>query len=130
MKNEALTGWIIEAAIKVHKALGSGFLETVYEEALAIEFDSGGICYERQKVVPIFYRARQAGEHGLDFLIENQVVVELNAVAKLEKIFFAVVRPYLKATGTECGPLFNFAAMPLAIKRIAPEEPKYLVANP
>lgn len=129
MKNEALTARIIAAAINVHKALGPGFLEAVYEEALAIEFDASGIRYERQKVVPIFYRARQVGEHRLDFLIENQVVVEMKAVTDLEKIFFAVVRSYLKATGTECGLLFNFAAMLLTIKRIGPEDLKYLVAD-
>ncbi|MCX8090066.1 MAG: GxxExxY protein [Verrucomicrobiae bacterium] len=129
MKDDALTGRIIAAAINVHKALGPGFLESVYEEALAIEFDSVGLRFERQKIVPISYRGRPVGEHRLDFLVENRVVVELKAVAALEKIFFAVVRSYLKATGAESGLLFNFAAMPLTIKRIAPEDLKYLVTR-
>lgn len=128
MKNEELTGRIIAAAITVHKALGPGFLESVYEEALAIEFDALGINYERQKIVPIFYRGRQVGEHRLDFLVEKQVVVELKAVVALEKVFFAVVRSYLKATGLESGLLLNFATMPLTIKRIAPEDLSYLVS--
>ena len=129
MKNEESTGRIIAAAIKVHKALGPGFLEVIYEEALAIEFAAMGIKYERQKTVPIVYRDRQVGEHRLDFLVEKLVVVELKAVIALEKIFFAVVRSYLKATNLECGLLFNFAAMPLTIKRIGPEDLNYLVSD-
>lgn len=129
MKNEELTGRIIAAAIKVHKSLGPGFLESVYEEALAIEFDALGIGFERQKVIPIFYRSRQIGEHRLDFLVEKSVVVELKAVVALEKIFFAIVRSYLKATNLEFGLLLNFAAMPLAIKRIGIEDLNYLVSN-
>lgn len=128
MKNEELTGRIIGAAINVHKALGPGFLESVYEEALAVEFDALGIKYERQKVVPIFYRGRPVGEHPLDFLVERQVVVELKATVALEKTFFAIVRSYLKATNLESGLLFNFAAMPLTIKRISPEDLNYLVS--
>ncbi len=129
MKHEELTGSIIAAAINVHKALGPGFLETIYEEALAIEFDTMGIRYERQRTVPVFYRGPQVGEHRLDFLVEKLVVVELKAVVALEKIFFAIVRSYLKATKLETGLLFNFAAMPLLIKRIGPEDLSYLVAN-
>ncbi|MDW8310374.1 MAG: GxxExxY protein [Verrucomicrobiales bacterium] len=83
MKDDALTGRIIAAAINVHKALGPGFLESVYEEALAIEFDLVGLRFERQKIVPISYRGRPVGEHRLDFLVENRVVVELKAGAAL-----------------------------------------------
>lgn len=129
MKNEELTGKIIAAAIAVHKALGPGFIESVYEEALAVEFEAVGIKYERQKIVPIFYRGRPVGEHRLDFLVEKLVVVELKAVIALDKIFFAIVRSYLKATNLETGLLFNFAAMPLTIKRISPEDLNYLVSD-
>ena len=129
MKNEESTGRIIAAAINVHKALGPGFLEVIYEEALAIEFDAMGIKYERHKTVPIVYRDRPVGEHRLDFLVEKLVVVELKAAIALEKIFFAVVRSYLKATNIECGLLFNFAAMPMTIKRIGPEDLNYLVSD-
>ena len=129
MKHEELTGHIIAAAISVHKALGPGFLESVYEEALAIEFNAFGIHYERQKVVPILYRGRPVGEHRLDFLVERQVVVELKAATALEKVFFAIVRSYLKATNLESGLLFNFAAMPLTIKRVAPEDLDFLVST-
>ncbi|MCL4787804.1 MAG: GxxExxY protein [Verrucomicrobia bacterium] len=129
MKNEELTGRIIAAAITDHKALGPGFLESIYEEALAVEFDAMGIKFERQKTVPVFYRNRQVGEHRLDFLVEKLVVVELKAVIALEKVFFVIVRSYLKATNLESGLLFNFAAMPLTIKRIGPEDLNYAVSN-
>ena len=129
MKNEELTGRIIAAAINVHKSLGPGFLEAIYEEALSIEFDALGIKYERQKTVPVYYRGRQVGEHRLDFLVERLIVVELKAVVALEKIFFAVVRSYLKATNLESGLLFNFAAIPLTIKRIGEEDLQYLVSD-
>ena len=117
-----LTEKIIGAAIAVHKALGPGFLESVYEEALAAEFDFLGIPYERQKVVQIFYRDRPIGDHRLDFLVAGRVVVELKAVRELEKIFFSIVRSYLKATRLDTGLLLNFAAMPLTIKRVGREE--------
>lgn len=128
VKHEELSGRIIGAAINVHKALGPGFLESVYEEALAVEFSTPGIQYERQKVVSIFYRDRAVGEHRLDFLVERTAVVELKAVVALEKVFFATVRSYPKATHLDCGLLFNFAATPLTIKRIAPEDLDYFVS--
>jgi len=89
---------------------------------LAVEFDQRGIRYQRQLVVPIHYRGRQVGEHRLDFLVEGAVVVELKAVQELADIFFAVVRSYLKATGLSAGLLFNFATMPLTIKRVGREQ--------
>lgn len=118
-----LTEKIIGAAIAVHTALGPGFLESVYEEALAVEFESRGIRYRRQVTVPIRYRGRLVGEHRLDFLVEEQVVVELKAVQELADIFFATVRSHLKATGLEAGLLLNFATMPLTIKRVGRESP-------
>ena len=117
-----LTEKIIGAAIAVHRELGPGFLESIYEEALAIEFDLLGIPYERQKVIQIFYRDRALGEHRLDFLVAGIVVVELKAVRELEKIFFTIVRSYLKATRLEAGLILNFAAMPLTIKRVGRED--------
>jgi len=117
-----LTEKIIGAAIAVRSALGPGYLEAVYEEALAVEFDQRGIRYQRQAVVPIHYRGRLVGEHRLDFLVEGAVVVELKAVQELADIFFAVVRSYLKATGLSTGLIFNFATMPLTIKRVGREQ--------
>lgn len=113
---------IIGAAIAVHKELGPGFLESVYEEAMAVEFDFLSIKYERQKTIFIHHRDRIVGEHRLDFLVEQVFVVELKAVQALEKIHFSIVRSYLKATKLQSALLFNFASMPLTIKRVGREE--------
>src|SRR5437588_12870054 len=112
---------IIAAAIRVHRALGPGFLESVYEEALAVEFALNGIQFVRQYPVPLFYRDHQIGEHRLDFLVEGKIVVELKAVSELEDIQFAIGRSYLKAMNLEDGLLFNFATAPLTIKRFCRE---------
>lgn len=112
---------VIGAAINVHKDLGPGFLESIYEEAMVVEFDRGGISYEQQKPIPIRYLGRKVGEHRLDFLVENRLIVENKAVAELEPIFFVVVRSYMKAVGVQHALLLNFAAMPLTIQRVGAE---------
>ena len=117
LRHGEITERIIAAAINVHRELGPGFLESVYEEALAVEFALCGIQYIRQKTVPLFYRDHQIGEHRLDFLVEGVIVVELKAIEALENIHFAVGRSYLKATHLEDGLLLNFATVPLTIKR-------------
>ena len=128
MLDAEITHRIIGAAIRVHRALGPGFLESVYEEALAVEFALTGIQFIKQKTVPLFYKDHQIGEHRLDFLVEGRVVVELKAVRAIEDIHFAIGRSYLKATNLHDGLLLNFATMPLTIKRFCREhvdEPPY-----
>jgi len=118
---ESLIERVIGAAIRVHTELGPGFLESLYEEALAIELRSLGLQFERQKPVPIFYRGQPIGQHRVDLLIENAIVVELKATTALEKVHFAILRSYLKALGLSDGFLFNFAATRLTIKRVGRE---------
>lgn len=118
---EELTEKIIGAAIRVHKELGPGFLESVYEEALAIEFRESGIRFERQKPLAILYRDQHVGEHRLDFLVENAVIVELKAIAALENIHFAIVRSYLRAASIDDALLLNFSSAPLTVKRVGRE---------
>jgi GxxExxY protein len=122
LQDADVTHRIIGAAIRVHRALGPGFLESVYEEALAVEFALSGIQFVRQKTVPLFYKDHQIGEHRLDFLVEERVVVELKATRALEDIHFAIGRSYLKATNLHDGLLLNFAAIPLTIKRFCREK--------
>ena len=122
LTDKDITEQIIGAAIAVHRSLGPGFLESAYEEALAIEFAHQTISYERQRVIPVVYRDQKIAEHRLDFLVEATVVLELKAVTALENIHFAVVRSYLKATGLHSGLLLNFATMPLTIKRVGRED--------
>src|SRR6266404_3160856 len=119
--NKALTDRIIAAAIRVHRELGPGFLESVYEEALAVEFALSGIQFVRQKPIALFYKDHQIGEHRLDFLVEDQIVVELKAISALEDIHFAIGRSYLKAMNLQDGLLLNFASAPLTIKRFCRE---------
>jgi GxxExxY protein len=121
--NEELIRQIIGAAIAVHKELGPGFVESVYEVALGIELDRLGLRYERQKTVDILYRGQKVGEHRLDLLVENAVVVENKATLALDKIFFVVVRSYLKAMKLRDALLLNFASMPLTIKRVGGKIP-------
>ncbi|MCA1658403.1 MAG: GxxExxY protein [Verrucomicrobiaceae bacterium] len=121
LRNSELTQRIIAAAIQVHRELGPGFLESVYEQALAVEFALSGIQFVRQKQIALFYKDHQIGEHRLDFLVEDQIVVELKAISTLEDIHFAIGRSYLKATQRHDGLLLNFAAAPLTIKRFCRE---------
>ena len=121
MGNTDLTDRIIAAAIRVHKELGPGFLESMYEEALAIEFCAAGLAFERQKLLPVFYREHVVGEHRLDLLVEQKIIVELKAISQLEKIHFAIVRSYLKASGLQDALLLNFAASTLVVKRVGRE---------
>ena len=122
MQDGDITHRVIGAAIRVHRALGPGFLASVYEEALAVEFALSGIQFVRQKTVPLFYKDHQIGEHRLDFLVEGRVVVELKAIRSLDDIHFAIGRSYLKATNLHDGLLLNFATVPLTIRRFCREQ--------
>jgi GxxExxY protein len=121
LRDPETTESIIAAAIAVHRELGPGFLESIYEQALAVEFALRGIAFIRQHPVPLFYRDHQIGEHRLDFLVENKIVVELKAIDGLENVHFAIVRSYLKASGLADGLILNFSSMPLTIKRVRRE---------
>ena len=121
LRDSEITESIIAAAITVHRELGPGFLESVYEQALAVEFAVRGIAFVRQHAIPLFYRDHQIGEHRLDFVVEGKIVVELKAVEALEKVHFAIVRSYLKAGGLSDGLILNFLSMPLTAKRVRRE---------
>jgi GxxExxY protein len=118
LEHEELTERIIQAAIAVHRQLGPGFLESIYEAALAIELRKHGLRFERQRRLPILYDGVEIGFHRLDLLVEDTIVVELKAVKRIEDIHFAVVRSYLKAADRKHGLLLNFAAPKLLIKRV------------
>ena len=121
LRHSEVTEQVIAAGIRVHRELGPGFLESIYEEALAVEFALSGIQFIRQHPVPLFYRDHQIGEHRLDFLVEGKIVVELKAISELQDIHFAAGRSYLKATNLQDGLLLNFATVPLTIKRFCRE---------
>ena len=121
MRDSEITDAIISAAIAVHRELGPGFLESIYEQALAVEFALRGIAFVRQKPIPLFYRDHQIGEHRLDFLVDEKIVVELKAIDALENVHFAIVRSYLKASGLADALILNFSSMPLTVKRVRRE---------
>ena len=106
--HKELTAKIIEAAIEVHRVLGPGFLEVVYEEALAQEFHLRGIPFERQKPITIRYKDIVAGEQRLDLLVDGKVIVELKAVKEFEDIHLAITLSYMRATNTQVALLINF----------------------
>jgi len=118
--NKAPSGQVIEAAIAVDTALGPGFIESVYESALAVEFAARGIGFDRQKVIRVQHRGVEVGEHRLDLLVEGCLLVGLKAVRELEDIFFVIGRTQMKAAGIRDGLILNFSTMPLTIKRIGP----------
>src|SRR6267143_203526 len=121
IQNKLLTDRIIASAIRIHRELGPGFLEGTTEEALATELAAAGIGFERQKLLPVFYREHLIGEHRLDFLVEHKVILELKAISALEDIYFAIVRSYLKAANLDDALLLNFASTRLTVKRVGRE---------
>src|SRR6266851_283520 len=115
---EASTERIIGAAIEVHRRLGPGFLESLYEKALIIELKKRGLAVQDQMEVIISYDDVEVGRHRLDLFVEDTIVVELKAIKNLEDIHFAIVRSYLKAVGRKHGLLLNFAKITLEVKRV------------
>lgn len=113
-----LTREIIGAAMEVHRNLGNGFLESVYEEALAIEFDLRKVRYERQKGINVFYKGLLAKQFVCDFLVGEKVLVEIKTIKAITGVEEAQVLNYLRATGLEVGLLINFGEQSLKYKRL------------
>jgi GxxExxY protein len=118
LEHQDLTKQIIGAAIAVHKKLGPGFIESIYENALVIELKSRGLTVDQQFDVPVEYDCIEVGRHRLDLLVNKTIVVELKAIREFEDIHFAVVRSYLKALKLEHGLLINFGKLTIDVKRV------------
>jgi GxxExxY protein len=118
LEHEELTDKIIGCAIEVHKKLGPGFLESIYENAFIIELQRKGLPFERQKEVAIQYDGVEVGKHRLDLIVADTIVVELKAIRNIEDIHFVIVRSYLKALGKEHGLLINFSRKVVEVKRV------------
>ncbi len=115
-KHSELTAQIIGCAMEVHKVLGNGFQEIIYQRALETEMHQQGLNFSREYEMPIFYRNQQIGTRRVDFLAENVVSVEIKAITKLEDVHFAQAINYLEAYNLEIGLLINFGERSLVFK--------------
>jgi GxxExxY protein len=114
----ALTRKIIGCAMAVHKVLGNGFQEVIYQRALAIEFTFQGIDFEREKEMPLTYRGQDIGTRRVDFFVEQRVMVELKAIEQLLPVHKAQAINYCEAYQIADGLLLNFGAISLEFKRV------------
>jgi GxxExxY protein len=113
-----LTGQVIEAFLKVHHALGPGFLESIYQRALSIELRARGLTVSTEQEIVIHYRDELIGKHRLDMVVNATVIVELKTVDALSKAHYAQVRSYLKASGFPVALLVNFAKEKVDFRRV------------
>ncbi|HYX07262.1 MAG TPA: GxxExxY protein [Bacteroidales bacterium] len=118
MKHEDLTYKIIGCAMEVHKHLGNGFQEVVYQRALAIEMQMQGIAFSREHEMPLQYKGHNIGTRRVDFFVEDKIMVEIKAIINLEDVHLAQAMNYVEAYNLEIGLLINFGAKSLQHKRV------------
>ncbi len=114
-----LTGKIIGCAMEVHRFLGNGFQEVIYQRALTIEMKSQGLEFSREHEMEIYYKEENIGTRRVDFFVESKVMVELKAVVQLEDVHLAQAINYLEAYGLDIGLLINFGNTSLQFKRVS-----------
>jgi GxxExxY protein len=117
-KHSELTGKIIGASMEVHKILGNGFQEVIYQRALEKQMREQNVIFDREFEMPIFFKDEQIGTRRVDFLVEGLVSVELKALTKLEDVHLAQAINYLEAYNIEIGLLINFGTKRLEFKRL------------
>lgn len=118
MKYEDLTGRIIGCAMKVHRMLGNGFQEVIYQRALAIEMEKQGLQFAREMEMPIYYEEHCIGQRRVDFFVEDIIMTELKAIIALDDVHLAQAKNYLEAYNMEVGLLINFGGTSLTFKRL------------
>ena len=118
MIEDKLTYQVIGCAMKVHRTLGGGFQEVIYQRALAIELDRAGIEFGREVEQPIFYEGVEIGTRRADFIVGRRVVVELKALIALEKVHIVQAKNYVVAYDLDIGLLINFGAESLEYRRL------------
>lgn len=117
-KYKEITRDIIGAAMEVHKTLGNGFQEVIYQRALEIEMHNMGLNFHREFEMPIYYKEEHIGTRRVDFLVEEHISVELKAITQLEDVHLAQAKNYLEAYHIEVGLLINFGSKSLQFKRL------------
>ncbi len=117
---ETLAKSVISAAIEVHRTLGPGFLESIYEAALCSELNHRNISHVCQAIFPVLYKGKAIGEHRMDIVVDHKIIIELKSVEKLTAVHSAQLLSYLKATGIQLGLLMNFndETLKAGLKRI------------
>jgi GxxExxY protein len=125
--HESLTHQIIGCAMQVHRTLGNGFQEVIYQRSLAIEMALAGLSFQREKEMDIFYRGQHIGTRRADFFVESFIMVELKALIRLEDVHLTQAMNYLEAYKIKIGLLINFGAKSLEFKRVYNNA---LIANP
>ena len=118
MKDKELTHRIIGAAMEVHRHLGNGFQEVVYQRALAIELGLRNIEFDREYTMDLQYKGYDIGTRRVDFLVDNKIMVEIKAIIDLEDVHLAQAMNYVEAYNLEIGLLINFGAKSLQFKRV------------
>ena len=114
----ALTGKIIGCAMEVHRILGNGFQEVIFQRALAIEMSNQGLDFSREHEMEIMYKGEHIGSRRVDFFVEDKIMVEIKAVVQLEDVHLAQAINYLEAYGLDIGLLINFGNRSLQFKRV------------
>ena len=134
MKYEEITHKIIGCAMKVHRTLGKGFQEIIYQRALSMEMGKQGLSFQREMEMSIFYEGIDIGTRRVDFFVEDIIMVELKALIKLEEVHLAQAMNYCQAYNLPIGLLINFGAKSLEFKRVYnlthPENKDYNKQNP
>lgn len=115
---ELLSSRILGAAVEVHRELGPGFLESSYSRALRIALERRGIPYHAEREIPLTFAGVGIGSYRLDLVVDDTIVVELKAVPRLEELYFAQLRTYLRASGLQVGLLLNFNAKVITARRV------------
>ena len=119
-----LTETIIGCAMTVHRLLGTGFQEVIYQRSLAVAMEQAGVIFGREVEMPLFYKDVEVGSRRVDFLVEEMVLVELKALHELTPTHYAQIINYLEAYRLEVGLLINFGAPSLKFKRFLKNQPR------
>ena len=130
LKHRELTEKIIGVFYNVYNELGHGFLESVYENAMAIDLQDAGLKVQRQVPLPVWFRSEKVGDFKADILVEESVLLELKCVRVFEPVHEAQLLNYLKATEIEIGLLFNFGPFPQFRRLVFENQRKRICANP
>ena len=117
-KYSDVTEKIIGASMKIHRTLGNGFQEVIYQRCLEIELKSLGLKFSREKEQNIFYESVCVGTRRVDFLVEHKILIELKAIIKLDNVHLAQGINYLEAFDLEVGLLINFGSTSLEYRRL------------